>query len=146
MKPDSSRSKGNNPLLAQMLRKYRLMAGYSQKSVAQALGITRSAYTYYETGKTSPDPTSLRLISQIFDVPLESFFSEEDAPAVGMHDSGMQRAPKKVKADPQRVGDLSAGEKDLIAYLRAQNVSGEAAMEMLQKLRMTMSLDSKKQL
>ena len=62
--------------LGEALRKYRLRTGLTQKSVSEALGISRSAYTYYETGKTSPDPTMLFRIACMFDVPLDLFFDE----------------------------------------------------------------------
>ena len=45
--------------LGPCLRKLRLKAGYSQKNVADLLNVSRSTYTYYETGKTSPDPFTL---------------------------------------------------------------------------------------
>ena len=49
---------GGNILLFQSLRGnlryYRTQAGYSQRQVAEYLGLCRSAYTYYETGKSTP--------------------------------------------------------------------------------------------
>lgn len=38
------------------LRYYRTRAGYSQRQVAEYLGLSRPAYTYYETGKAPPAP------------------------------------------------------------------------------------------
>lgn len=125
--------------LAEALRKYRLLAGFSQKSVAEALGITRSAYTYYETGKTSPDPATLNRIAKMFGVPLEAFFVDgiDSIPQeLYFHDSGAakQRAPRKSYPEPQRIGELTADEKTLIAYLRGRNISGERALEFLKQL------------
>lgn len=124
------------PSLADTLRKYRIAAGFTQKSVAEALGISRSAYTYYETGKTSPDPATLNRISKIFKVPLELFFYEEEHPGtVMLYDSGVNsgRAPKKSKIDPQKVGELTGSEKALIAYLRSRNISGDSVLEKLKR-------------
>lgn len=41
---------------------------YSQGQIAEMLGISRSTYTYYETGKTEPSYDSLRHICEILDV------------------------------------------------------------------------------
>ena len=38
-------------LLGMRLRKFRKENGYSQSHIANVLGIERSTYTYYETGK-----------------------------------------------------------------------------------------------
>ena len=63
--------------LPERLRGFRLRAGFSQQNVADILNVSRSTYTYYETGKTTPDPTTLNRIAKIFAVPLEEFFLEE---------------------------------------------------------------------
>ena len=51
---------GTNSFLAERLRQARLQAGYSQQNIADALNVNRATYTYYETGKTSPDPVTLK--------------------------------------------------------------------------------------
>lgn len=122
--------------LAQALRKYRLQAGLTQKSVSEALGITRSAYTYYETGKTSPDPTTLFRIARIFDVPLDSLFvgaESEPRTEVTLRDAGAprRRVPKKVRADPQKIGELTPDEKCMIAFLRGRGLDVRETLERL---------------
>ena len=70
--------------------------GYSQKNVADLLNVNRSTYTYYETGKTTPDPMTLNRIAKIFGVPLAEFFPEE--PTVAMlrdSDEGPQALAEK---------------------------------------------------
>ena len=49
--------------LATKLKRYRLQVGFTQKNVAEVLNISRSTYTYYELGKTSPDPATLNHIA-----------------------------------------------------------------------------------
>ena len=56
---------GTNSFLAERLRQARLQAGYSQQNIADALNVNRATYTYYETGKTSPDPVTLGKIARI---------------------------------------------------------------------------------
>lgn len=53
------------------LRALREKMGLSQDETAKMLGLTRSAYTYYETGKSLPDLMSIRRLAEIFKVPLE---------------------------------------------------------------------------
>ena len=122
--------------LAERLRAIRVQVGFSQKNVADQLNVSRSTYTYYETGKTTPDPATLNRIARIFEVPLEYFFSSEleggglpplNAPA-------NQRAPKKIRLDPERVGELSSGERAVVAFLRDKNVPPEDALAFLEQL------------
>jgi len=51
--------------LEKMLRNVRITCGLSQREVAEMLHINRSTYTYYETGKTSPDIDTLRKLAMI---------------------------------------------------------------------------------
>lgn len=120
--------------LAVKLRQFRLQAGFSQKNVADILNVSRSTYTYYETGKTTPDPATLNRIAKIFGVSLEEFFSE-DTPGDGsgmLRDSGAKRAPKKARENPQKIGELSAGEKAIVAFLRDKGISTDRVLELLQ--------------
>jgi len=55
----------------QLLRELRTKTGQSQAEIAKMLGITRSAYTYYESGKTLPNLTNIRKLAEIFQVPVE---------------------------------------------------------------------------
>ncbi len=54
------------------LRKLRKSAGLTQEQVARLLNISRSSYTYYETGKTEPTLSSLIKLSKVFSVDLEA--------------------------------------------------------------------------
>ena len=42
--------------------------GYTQKKMSELLGIERSTYTYYETGKTEPSLRVLRKMAVVFHV------------------------------------------------------------------------------
>ena len=48
------------------LYELRERAGYTQQVVAEYLHISRSAYTYYETGKTEPDLEKLLLLVDLY--------------------------------------------------------------------------------
>lgn len=119
---------GTNSFLAERLRQARLQAGYSQQNIADALNVNRATYTYYETGKTSPDPVTLGKIARICGAPIDFFFEEEES-SLPLLLADRERCPKKPFPDPQKIGELTAEEKRLIALLRAsQKVSaGEVA-------------------
>ena len=52
---------------------------YTQKQVADLLGVDRSTYCYYELGKIKPDIDTIMKLADIFDVPYY-FILESDSP------------------------------------------------------------------
>ena len=58
-------------MLGERLRYLRQKNGLTQRKVAEILNIDRSTYTYYETGKTSPDASSLKRLARMFDVSVD---------------------------------------------------------------------------
>lgn len=69
--PDYGENLGN------LLRRARRFYGYTQKAVAKQLGISRTAYTYYETGKSLPSIITLKKLAEIFRLPPEAIFCPE---------------------------------------------------------------------
>lgn len=65
-------------MLSQTLKKLRENSGYTQQQVANALSIERSTYTYYETGKTTPDINTIIKLSKIFNVSYTEILENED--------------------------------------------------------------------
>ena len=59
------------PELGENLRMYRLMNGFTQNEVADYIGVERSTYTYYETGKTLPNIFTVILLSELYGVTIE---------------------------------------------------------------------------
>lgn len=53
-------------ILAIRLKEERMKAGLTQKQIAEQLGITREAYTMYETEKTTPTLETLKKIADIY--------------------------------------------------------------------------------
>lgn len=103
--------------LAKTLRQLRLNAGFTQQNIADALNINRSTYTYYETGKTTPDIHTLKVLARVFDVPIDAFLV--DQPIKSLSDFEGKRPKKTVQQDPQKIGELSSEEKSVIALLRS---------------------------
>ena len=124
----------SNISLANRLRQARLSAGYSQQNIADALSVNRATYTYYETGKTTPDPRTLMKIARICGVPIEFFLDEEPGHPLMLSDR--ERCPKRTFPNPQKVGELSSEEKQLIALLRAsQKVSVEDTVDWIKRMK-----------
>lgn len=58
------------------LRLFRKENGYTQEEVAKALGMVRSTYTYYETGKTYPDIYAIYRLAKLYRIDYGLFFVE----------------------------------------------------------------------
>ena len=65
----------------EQLKKARLNMNYTQQQVADLMGITKSTYCGYETGKRQPDVAKLKQLARILntsgDVLLETGFEPE---------------------------------------------------------------------
>lgn len=62
----------------EQLKKARKQAGYTQKDVANYIGITNSAYCAYEIGKRQPDVEKIRLISDFLGVSSDTLFERKE--------------------------------------------------------------------
>lgn len=98
------------------LRSLRLSCGYTQENVADALGIARPTYSYYELGMTTPDIETVRKLAKIYGVPFMYLADPGDQPDVELH---RRRAKHHPAVDPKTIGELTADEKVLIARLRS---------------------------
>lgn len=71
--------------LKDSLRQLREQHNWKQEEIARVLGIKRSTYTYYETGKTEPSLSRLLLLSKIYNVSLDTLVGrdreDEEGPA-----------------------------------------------------------------
>ncbi|MBQ9551798.1 MAG: helix-turn-helix transcriptional regulator, partial [Clostridia bacterium] len=59
------------------LRQLRRACGFSQEDVANVLGVDRSAYSYYESGKTEPSITNLVKIARMYRVSTDTLVDNE---------------------------------------------------------------------
>lgn len=124
---------GGPGMFATALRKYRILAGYSQREVATILRMSRSTYTYYETGRTAPDPDTLNRIAKIFGIPMEFFFDVETLSTLSDSLPAKKRPFQKKYPNPSHIGELTTDEKLIIAYLRDKGLSAEAVFHALRK-------------
>lgn len=86
-----------------------------QQQVADALGISRSTYCSYETGRRSPDLDTLVRLSRFYNLPVERFL-EELLDDIFYEDSSFEFEP-----DTRYLSQLSRDEVALIAKYRAMS-------------------------
>lgn len=69
---------------SEQLKKARLNMNYTQQQVADLMGITKSTYCGYETGKRQPDVAKIKLLANILntsgDILLETGFKQMTTP------------------------------------------------------------------
>lgn len=58
-------------MFPEKIRELRKQKRLTQKDVAEKIGITRPAYTAYETGKRQPDFETLKKIAVLFEVSID---------------------------------------------------------------------------
>lgn len=87
----------------------------TQQQVADVLGISRSAYCGYETGRRSPDIDTLMSLSKFYGISLEKFIGK--IPANYVYDDEF------IESQPEAhyMAQLSKEETDLIINLRLSN-------------------------
>lgn len=64
-------------MLAARLKQLRTRKKRTQGEVAKVLGVTRPAYTAYETGKRNPDYETLQKIADYFEVSIDYLLGRE---------------------------------------------------------------------
>lgn len=55
-------------MLKNTLKELRIERNLKQEEIAKIIGISASAYGYYEQGKTTPDPETIITLSKFYDV------------------------------------------------------------------------------
>ena len=120
---------GDSKKLGESLRKVRIENNFTQKNIADVLGIDRTTYTYYETGSSNPSPKTLIALSQIYNVSVGYLMGiEEDRTVV-----------RKTVPDPVVASDpismLKEKEKELLMYFRVlEDEQKKEVIELLKKL------------
>ena len=106
-------------MLHENLKKLRKACGFRQEEVAKVLGVDRSAYSYYESGKTEPSVTNLIKISRMFKVDVDVLVgNSEYATALALNNESADEYDSQLCADLDSLGKCSSQERLLIAMLR----------------------------
>ena len=98
--------------ISSALKKFREGSGYTQQQMADALGIDRSTYAYYETGKTSPSIKTLLKIKDILNVSIEELLESE-------HTQHRFFDISSSRDDFDKIYELSKKEKSLVSIYRS---------------------------
>ena len=97
----------------QQLKIIRIQNKLTQQQLADALGITRSAYCGYEIGRRSPDLDTIVKLSEFYNLPLVSFFEKLDSSLVG------DSFEFDTSEDSWYLSQLTKEERALIARIRS---------------------------
>ena len=62
------------------LKEARLKSGYSQKEVADKIGVAKSTYSLYESGNREPNVDTIKKISDILKVSADTLLGLEEEP------------------------------------------------------------------
>ncbi len=105
------------------LKFFREKLGYSQKQIAAILGIERSTYTYYETGKSRPSLDTLSKLCKIYNIEYKDILSEVKEDCLTLTDITEDFFKKETenKNDiifDEKIYNLSSEEKELLARFR----------------------------
>lgn len=130
-------------MLSQTLKRLRENIGYTQQQVANALGIDRSTYTYYETGKTTPDIKTIFKLVKIFNVSISELLESEDREKnLRLHDVDPDWYSNYDVINFEHIYELTKKEKTLISLYRT--LSEERQKNLLQVLQTEVDTLSKK--
>ena len=64
-------------MIGKNIRYFRKQKGYSQEQLARKLGITQGSVSLWEQERNDPDTKTAVKLAQIFEIPLDSLFSNE---------------------------------------------------------------------
>ena len=120
-------------MFSENLKKLRKSCGFKQEDVAKVLGIDRSAYSYYEGGKTQPSISNLIKIARMFEVDVDELIGNDKAECqLGFSSEQASGYRHEVQSGVRTLGDCSAEERVLVAWFR-QIDNKEKILEMLKE-------------
>ena len=102
-------------MLSEQLKIIRKANKFTQQGLADAIGIERSTYASYETGRNKPDVILLSKIAKVFDVSSDFILEIDTTVPLNVEDISVQY---KKKSGNQLVSTLSKEEKNVLAKYR----------------------------
>jgi transcriptional regulator with XRE-family HTH domain len=63
--------------ISQILKACRQKAGLTQAQFAETIGVKRSAYAYYESGRTKPKFETLKTIAKVYNLDLNTLLATD---------------------------------------------------------------------
>ena len=113
-------------MFAENLKKYRKLSGFRQDDIAKIIGLDRSAYAYYESGKTEPSIDNLKKIAKMLGVDMNTLLGfDVPAPVPTVCNSEPKAYSVADNLQENDLGKCTSEERYLIACYRAcENKSG----------------------
>ena len=108
-------------MLAENLKKFRKLSGFRQDDVAKIIGLDRSAYAYYEAGKTEPNTENLIKIARMLGVDMNTLLGYEyESDKISMELRSNTENAYSVSDDTQidELGKCTPDERYIIACYR----------------------------
>lgn len=102
-------------MLSEQLKIIRKANKFTQQELADAIGIERSTYASYETGRNKPDVILLSKIAKVFGVGSDFILEIDTTAPLNMEDISVQY---KKKSGNKLVSTLSKEEKIVLAKYR----------------------------
>ena len=102
-------------ILSEQLKIIRKANKFTQQGLADAIGIERSTYASYETGRNKPDVNLLSKIAKVFGVSSDYILEIDTTVPLNVEDIPVQY---KKKSSNQLVSTLSKEEKGVLAKYR----------------------------
>ena len=101
-------------MLCEQLKQIRKANNFTQQDLADAVGIERSTYASYETGRNKPDVILLKRIANVFGVSSDFILEIDTSKKFNMSDANVSYK----KNGSQLVSTLSKDEKTVLAQYR----------------------------
>lgn len=105
----------NRTLFSKRLEMLRKVNRMTQQEVADYLGITRSAYTYYETSKTKPNFDTIICLAKLFGVSIDYLGGMNNMSDMRIRVA--DEASEKISFD-QTLSGLSREERQIVCRFR----------------------------
>ncbi len=102
-------------MLSEQLKIIRKANKFTQQGLADAIGIERSTYASYETGRNKPDVNLLSKIAKVFDVSSDFILEIDTTVPLNMEDIPVNY---KKKSGNKLVSTLSKEERSVLAKYR----------------------------
>lgn len=102
-------------IISEKLKIARTACGFTQQQIADILGIDRSSYAYYETGKTTPSAENLRRLAALFGVDIEWFLGDI-VPGLLSEPEDVFSVNRAIRAS--KMSELSDEERELVGLFR----------------------------
>lgn len=128
-------------MFGQRIKMLREANSLTQKQVATALGIDRSSYSYYESGKSQPNIDGLKILARLYDVSIDFLLDFNSGKSRKELDSGCD--PYKLYSPklsynsqgnkPSYISDLTEDEKNIIIAYRTADENIKYKFQKLSK-------------